>query len=434
MNRVLKTSLVLLLALAASTSSSAGERLVKLRKLDNGLTIIASPNPWNQIVGFAAVVDAGARRDPEDLSGLAQLTNELLGRGVKSMAPEELAEILDRGGMQMSTHASLDWATVQISAMRSDMDAAARIFAEVLTQPALEKKSLLSIQSDALRRIEKRADAAVEDALEETLSAIFADHPYGRLILGTRESVESITVKDVRRFYETNYGADGTVVAVVGDFDADYALDLLEDLLSEYGGRGSRPFRAPAIERQEARTIDHYRDIKRGVVLTGYLTPEFGAADFMSLQLASLILAGGEHTRLARAFDDSRTAGVSILEGQEAGAFVAYALTDDIEPARAKLNRELDRLRTELVTEDELDRAKNAYLVGLAAARERNAEVARFLAVSELFGLGVEYDAKLMQRVDGVTREDVLLAAQRNLVEPVVVIQRPGKKGTRGGI
>lgn len=434
MKRGLTIALLLILASTAASPVAAGERVVKARRLDSGLLLVASPNPWNQIVAFAAVVDAGARRDPEGLSGLAQIANDLMAQGVTTMSADELSELLDKGGMQLETRVSLDWATVRVSALGSDMKEAARVFADVLARPAFEQDALIDMQADALNMIARSSEDPFEDALREAFRVAFGDHPYGNSVLGSREDVESVTLSDVRRFYDTYYGANGTVVVAVGDFEPDRALDMLEEHLADYGPRTAGPLKPVPVERRPARTIDRYRDVKQGVVLELYVAPDLGSDDFLPLQLASAVLGGRESSRLSKAFGGSRTVGAYAMDGLDAGAFVTFAMTDDVDAARGKLGDEIERLRSELITEEELERAKNTFLVSFAASRERNADAATSLASLELLGLGVEFEAEILRRVDDVTREDIQRAARDHLIEPVLIMERPGRSGTRGGI
>lgn len=434
MKRCATIALLVVLAATVAAPAGGGERIIKARRLDNGLTLIASPNPWNQIVAFAAVVDAGARRDPEGLSGLAQITSDLLAEGVTTMSPDELADVLDRSGMRLDTRVSLDWATVRVSALNSDMKEAARVFADVLARPALEQTALIDTQAEALNAIARSTDDPLEDALREAFRVAFTGHPYSGSVLGTREEVESVTLSEVRRFYDTYYGGNGTVVVAIGDFEPDDALNLLEDLLGDYGSRKIAPLSRVPVERRPARTIDRYRDVKRGVVFQMHLAPDVSSEDFLPLQLAAAVLGSGESSRLRRAFEGNRSVGAYAMDGFDAGAFVAYAMTDDVDAARRALEDEIERLRSELIAEEELERAKNSFIVSFAASRERNADAATSLASLELLGLGAEYEAEVLRRVDGVTREDILRAAREHLIEPILIMERPGRSGTRGGI
>jgi zinc protease len=153
--------------------------------------------------------------------------------------------------------------------------------------------------------------------------------------------------------------------------------------------------------------------------------------------VANEILGDGEWSRLATSFGAPGAAfanryGSVYFAGQEHGALMAYASTDDVEQTIAILTDEIERLRTEPVSADELEVAKNRLAGRLLIKGQSNLVRAARYAVYELAGLGAGYGDQYLEEVARVDADDVLEAAREYLEGPATVIVRPGKPSRKG--
>jgi zinc protease len=410
---------------------------VREDRLPNGLTVLTMPNAWNRIVAVSILVDAGSKYDPAGTKGLAKITNDLLVRGTSNMAEQGIAEIIDASGIQLGTSTTEDFAEVHVTAIDSQWQLALRILADVLTNPSFDTKGFLDVQRRALAALSGDAEDALRRSNARANELLFGEHPYAFPVIGTAAGIERVTRGDVARFYAGRYRASDTVIAIVGNFARDDALKLAKELFSKYPSGRPPEASFPVPESREPSACESYKDVPTGHVQVAYLAPRAGSDDYAAARVLAAILGDGAASRL---YSELVGEGDGIAEAAgslyplrvEQGSIVLYATAVDVDRALKIINREVERLKTEPVTTEELERARNRLAGRVAALGQRNVEQAARLAWNQLSGLGPGYtDAylKALKRVDGV---DVRQAAARYLVNPVTVVVRPGRPSRTG--
>jgi zinc protease len=427
--------LLLLAAMALSASPVSGG--ASKHRLPNGITVITDPAEWNRIVAVSVVVGAGSKHDPPKLRGLAGLTNGLLIEGTTTMEPLEMAELLDSSGLRIGTEITEDYAEVHVTAIDSHVDVALEVLADVVVNPAFDETRLLEAQRRAHERIEMEASDPFGRNFRMAAEMLFEDHPYAFPVAGTSDGIDRITRGDVVRFYSDRYVAGNTVIAVVGEFSEDHVLGRLGELLSEYPEGRPRAQVFPGVGRAGPEEKLLYRETPESYVVLGFLAPPIGSSDYVALRVANEILGSGEWSRLGTTLGAPDVAfathyGSVFFAGREHGAVMVYASTDDVDETIRIATGEITRLRTEPVSEDEIEVARNRLAGRLLIKGQANLVRAVRYAFYELAGLGADYGDRYLRDVDRVDGNDVLEAASKYLNAPVTVIVRPGKPAKKG--
>lgn len=430
------TLTLLLVAVMAVTCTSPARELGKHR-LPNGITVITEPAEWNRIVAVSVVVGAGSKHDPLKLRGLAALTNGLLTEGTTAMAPLEMAELLDGSGVTIGTEVTEDYAEVHATAIDRHVDVALEVLADVLVHPAFDAARILEAQGHAHDQLEYESSDPFTRNFRMASEMLFGKHPYAFPVAGTPDGIDRISRRDVAAFHSTWYVAGNTVVSVVGKFSEDHVIDRLGELLSEYPEGSPKSMALPQVEPASRRTKILYRDTPESYVTIGFLAPAIGAEDYASLRVADEILGDGEWSRLGTTLGAPDAAfanhyGSVYFSGQEHSALMVYASTDDVERTMEILTDEVAKLRTEPVSEEELEVARNRLAGRLLIQGQSNLVRAARYGAYELAGLGAEYGDQYLKEVARVGAGDVLDAAREYLDEPATVIVRPGKPPRKG--
>lgn len=431
------TVLVVFLAAVMALSCPSIARELGKHRLPNGITVITEPAEWNRIVAVSVVVGAGSKHDPPKLRGLAALTNGLLAEGTTTMAPLEMAELLDSSGVRIGTEITDDYAEVHVTAIDSHVDVALEVLADVIVNPAFDEKRLLEAQRGAHEKVEWEMSDPYSRNFHMAAELLFEGHPYAFLVAGTTDGIDRITRGDVVRFHSERYVAGNTVISVVGRFSEEHVLERLSELLSEYpeGRPGGVVF--PPIDRAGPQEKLLYRDTPESYIAVGFLAPSMGSADYVALRVTNEILGDGEWSRLGTTLGAPDAVFVNrygsvVFSGQEHGAVIVYASTDDATETVRIVTDEIAKLRAERVSEDELEVAKNRLAGRLLIKGQSNLVRAARYAVYELAGLGADYGDEYLEEVARVDADDVLQAAQEYLDGPVTVIVRPGKPSRKG--
>jgi zinc protease len=213
----------------------------------NGARVYFVPAPELPIVDIQVVFDAGSAKDGPD-SGLAQLTNGLLNEGAGTLDADQIAARFEDLGAEFGSDAERDMAEVSLRSLVEPalLDPAVDTLALVLTQPTFPK--------DAFERERKRTLVALlaqqQDpgaiASQAFFAAVYSQHPYGSLPLGTEKTLQGLGIADLRAFHRRYYVGRNAVVAIVGDVDRQQAEKLAERVVGRLPP-GERAITVPPV-------------------------------------------------------------------------------------------------------------------------------------------------------------------------------------------
>jgi zinc protease len=413
--------LLLLRLIVADASLGLGPR-VESTALPNGARLLLSGQHNLPLVVISVVLDAGARLDDPNLPGLANLTAEVLTEGTATRSAAALKEAVDSLGASLTAAADADYTALELRVLKNDAAAGLELLADVLLRPRFAETELARRREAVLAKIRARRDNPTAVAQRAFQAAVFPGEPYGHPVEGTEESVAAITRAQVQSFYRRYYRPGGAFVVVVGDLAAAEAQSLLSEALRDWGGDHS-PVPPPAsTERSPAQTVRVDRPVTQAAIILGHRGVARNHPDFETLSVMNYILGGGGfssrlmesiRTRAGLAysvssfFSTNRGPGTFQIVMQTKNASVAEAIT------RARV--EIDRIRNEGVTDDEVSEARK-YLTGSFPLRlDSSTKIAQFIGQVALYGLGLDYAERYIERVNAVAKEDVLRVARQHL-------------------
>jgi zinc protease len=412
--KTLGTALIVL-ALLPTSGGEATTALAQREVLPNGIVLLVSQRPAIPIVAVRVYVrGAGAAFDPPDRQGLANLTGTLLSRGTAKRNATQLDAAIEFVGGSLETGADRDGLIVAVDVLRKDLSLGLDLLSEVLLAPAFPPAELTrkakEIQA-AILRVEESPDGLAARALRRL---VFAPHPYGWPVEGTRESVAKLTHADVVGFYRGRVRPDTTVITVVGAVSVD---DARREILARFG-RWARPAAVPpdlplASAGGPPRTESINRELAQSTILMGRQAIRQTDPDYFALAVASYILGGGSSSRLYGRVREQEGLAYAVWSDVAPGRYGAWLTVGSQTRAAAArkaidlLHDELARLGREPVSDRELELAK-AFLIGSFPLRlDTTAKVANFIVASEAQGLGLDYADRYRQGVARVTTTDV---------------------------
>lgn len=417
----MRVILAMLLLLLAGPAQAAGP-LAHRETLANGAVLLVAERPAIPIVVVRVGVPAGAVHDPADALGVANLTAALLTRGTARRTGPELDRAIEFVGGSLEAGAGSDGATVTLSVLKKDLALGLDLLAEVLLQPAFAPDELtrkaIDIQG-SLRRSEQEPETV---AARELSRMMFPEHPYGRPVYGTIESVGKITREQVTAFHQRHYRPDGANIVAVGDVTV---AEIRRELLQRLAGWTAPPApvgavaKAPPVTGVEERKIA--RDLTQTTVLLGRPSIKQDDPDYFALAVATYVLGGGSASRLYTRVREERGLAYSVYSSLMPARYGASYLvslqtrTDGVVEAVRLTREEMTRLAREPVAPRELSLAKS-YLIGSFPLRlDTSGKLARFLGAVEENGLGLDYPERYKERIARVTAADVQRVAAKYL-------------------
>jgi zinc protease len=421
MKKTLPGLLFALATLLAAMPASA-ELTPKRTELDNGVVLLTSEQRALPMVSIELLIDAGARYDGGGQEGVANLAARLLTYGTKRRSALQISDALDFIGASLSTGCSDNLASVSMTILKKDLSAGLALLAEVLTQSTFPQEEI-ERQKQAIVASLKARDEEPGDIAERRFSAaLFPNSPYGRPVEGMESSVRAISQKGLREFYERYYRPNRTIMAVVGDVTAEEIDEALNQAFSSWkkGEPGGKPLVPSSTGAPTLIRVD--KELTQANIIMGHEGVTRGNPDYYVIQVMNNILGGGGFSsRVVDSIRNERGLAYSVYTYFNADKshgtfqFVMQTKNDSAREAMRIAREEIERIRREPVSEQELNDAKD-YLTGSFPLRlDTNRKVANFLAQVEFFQLGLDYPDRYGDLIRKVTREDVLRVAKRYL-------------------
>jgi zinc protease len=416
---------LLVAPLVGLTSPWVGAQEVVEAKLDNGLRILLQEDHRSPVASFQVWYRVGSRDERVGLTGLSHYLEHMMFKGTPTYGPRVYSKLIETVGGQDNAFTSRDVTAYHVTVAATQLDLVLELESDRMRHLLLDPREV-----DAERKVvmEERRTRTEDDpvgALAELFNTVaFVVHPYRLPTIGLAQDIERLTAADLRTWYDAYYRPNNAIVVVVGDFRA---AELLEKIRTRFGGipRGPEPPRVPVAEPEQhgERRVWLRKEAQMAVVFAGYPAPNHRSPDASALEVLSTILSGGRTSRLYR-----RLVYEERLALEAAGDYTRLTLDPDtftfyvtvlpertVEETERALASEVERLRTEVVSEEELRRAQNqleaAYLFGQDSVFNRSATLARY----ELVG-GWRLREGYLPGIRAVTREDVRRVAERHLV------------------
>ncbi|MGE5218428.1 MAG: M16 family metallopeptidase [Chloroflexota bacterium] len=393
--------------------------------LDNGLKVLLLEDHKSPAVTFQVWYRVGARNEKDGKSGLAHFLEHMMFKGTPTTGPEEYSRIIAKNGGRSNAFTTSDmtvyFATMSREKIGIELDLEADRMASALLGEKYFEPEKKVIQEERRLRTEDNPISA----LSEVASAVaFTIHPYRRPVVGWMEDIQHLTRQDLVDFYKLYYAPNNAFIVVVGDFSAE---EILPKIKSAFGKipRGTPPPKVWVEEPEQRgeRSIILKKEAELPFTLLFYRAPNLKSPDSFALDLLSVVLAGGRSSRLYHELAyqkrlvrsvDTDYSDVSI----DPMGFSVYAqLLPGIEPARvqSEIDRQLERVKAELISERELTKAKNQVEAAFVFAQDSIFGQAMKIGSYEIAGGWRQMDA-FLDGIRKVSREDIQRVARQYLV------------------
>jgi len=391
--------------------------------MSNGLTVLHSENHNLPIVMVTLLVRAGQRHEPKEKAGLANLTAELLTEGTKNRPSRAISEEIDFIGASLGASAGNDFTTITLSVLKKDIDKGFELFSDILLNavfPQAEIDRKREMIKGSLRRQEEDPSFLAGRAFKKE---VFGEHPYGRLIEGSTDTLGTIKRDDLVMFNSEFFLPNNAILSIAGDLTSDELDSVMKKYLGDWKKADLPLIPRADIEGKKAKsTIKIDRDLTQANIIMGHLGISRDNPDYYAVSVMNYLLGGGGFSsRLMQSVRDKMGLAYDVHSFfsayKEEGSFQIGVQTKN-ESANVALDeifKQIELIRSEMVSDEELSDAK-AYLTGSFLRRfDTSRKIADFFASVEFYGLGADYIAKYPSYINSVTKEDVLRVAKKYL-------------------
>ncbi len=384
------------------------EQSVFQHQFENGLRLVAEPMPWLQSAAFSFRVPAGCQYDPSDRRGVANFTCEMVQRGAGKRSSREFVEYLESLGVNYGSSAGIYNSNYGGAVPANRLFDALSVFADVIRRPTMPEDQFEDGRLVCYQEIQSIED----DLAQKSMIALRARHfgdPAGRHCEGTMESVASISMEDVRSFYESHYRPNDMIIAVAGNIQWPQLKDKIGELFEDW-----EPKPTPTVTASPPQTGMHHIDFDSNQthIALAWPTLSYDHPDYYLARCAIGILSDGMSSRLFREVREKRglcyTVFASCSSILNRGSVIGYCGTST-ERAQESLDvmiAEIHRLY-EGVTERELAKLKVQFRSRLIMSQESSRAKAGNMA-GDVFYLGRTRSIdEINQIINQMTADDI---------------------------
>jgi zinc protease len=410
--------------------------------LKNGLRVVLVESHHIPVVSGRLLLFAGADRTKQP--GLADLTAALLTEGTKSFDAIALADAVDEIGSSLDAGASHDAAFVSFTSLTKQLDRTIELFTEVVTTPTFPEKELDRIRDQRLTSLMQQKDSPGAMTSNTAGRVVYGDsHPYAWPLVGTEASLKAFKRDELVKFWQAWYVPQNGRLLVVGDTNVDELKTKLEASLGSWKGHAVAKDPTPATPKTGKRTIYvvDKPQASQSVVWVAHAGVTRSNPDYVPLLVANHILGGSAAGRLFMNLREAKgfSYGAYSRMGFGRGPSLFFAggnmRGNSTKEAVSEIMKELDRIRKEPVTAEELDAAKSGTIGRMPSRFETNGAVAGMLAELEQNGLPLDWYATFAKKVEAVTAADVQRVARKYFhPETAQIIVTGDKKSVEEGL
>ncbi|MHA3022492.1 M16 family metallopeptidase [Mycobacterium sp. BMJ-28] len=415
-------------ALRRGTGGEDTSEAVRVTALPGGLRVVTEFIPSVHSASVGVWVGVGSRDEGPSVAGAAHFLEHLLFKSTPTRSAVDIAQSVDAVGGELNAFTAREHTCYYAHVLDTDLELAVDLVADVVLRGRCAAEDVEVERDVVLEEIAMRDDDPEDTLGDVFLSAMFGDHPIGRPVIGSTESIESMTRAQLHSFHVRRYTPERMVLAVAGNIEHKHVVALAR----EYFGPHLVAGRSPVAHRKGAGRVPGQpgllvvnRDSEQSHVLAGVRTPGRYWEHRWALSVLNSALGGGLSSRLFQQIRETRGLAYSVYSTidtfADAGALSVYAACL---PERFD---EVVRLATDVfadvardgITEAECRIAKGSLRGGLVLGLEDSGSRMHRMGRSELNHGAHRTIAQTLEQIDAVTLDEVNTVARNLLARPL---------------
>jgi predicted Zn-dependent peptidase len=357
--------------------------------LDNGLRILTERMTQVRSVSIGVWLTRGSRHEAAEQSGIAHFVEHMLFKGTGSRTAEDIAQQIDSIGGQLDAFTAKEYASYYIKVLDEHLPLAIDILSDIVRNPAFSADDIEREKKVVVEEI-KMVEDTPDDLVHELFTQGFwENHPLGRPILGTRETVESFDATSLRRYFRSAYTARNLIVSAVGNVEH----QRVRDLVAEKFGSMAEPTEEVAEDapRVVPKILIRNKDLEQSHVCLGASSYPQNHDDRYSSYVLNTLLGGSMSSRLFQNVREKRGLAYAVFSGlsayRDAGSFTIYAgcANEAVGEVVDLVVEELRGVKNAPVPATELQRAKDHLKGSLMLSLENTASRMSHIARQEIY-------------------------------------------------
>ncbi len=429
----MRTLLTAMLFLAVGTATAGPVSEVTL---DNGLKVVVKQDRRSPIMVSQIWYKVGSSYEPFGITGVSHVLEHMMFKGTEKLKPGEFSRIISANGGDDNAFTSKDY-TAYFQMMSADrLEVSIKLEADRMRSLTFsEQEFAKEIEVVKEERRLRTEDKPTSQTYEQFVALAYRSLPYAHPVIGWMNDLNNLTLDDVKQWYERWYAPNNATLVVVGDVEPEQVFKLAK----RYFG----PLKAATLSEHKSlveapqwgaiRSVVHL-PAREPYLIMGYKTPNIGSAEHdwepYALDMLVAVLDGGGSSRFSRSLVRGEEVAVSASASYDAFTRLPGMLMLSGSPARGKniealersLRLQIERVKTELVAEDELNRVKAGLIAEQVYELDSVFYQAMQIGVLETVGLRWSLLDEYVEKMKRVTPEQIRAVANKFLVEDKLTV------------
>ena len=377
--------------------------------LPSGLTVCSEfiPSAFSVIIGIYITV--GSRDEDEKKAGISHFTEHSVFKGTKKRSEREISLAIESRGGYLNASTSREWTSLYVHVLPEEVDLAFDILADLIENPEFSEKALEAERAVILQEIKMFNDSPESLLFDYTYKSTFGeDHPLARLIMGSAESVNNISPRDIREFWDDSWTAERIYVSAVGKINHGNLCNLVnKKIVRKKGDVFKRKF--PEVKSKRINAISK-PDLNHKYVALSFPSFSYNHELRFALLIAGTILGSGMSSLLFQKLRQELSYVYEVATFNEffsdSGIFGIYFSTDESKLADA-LSATRDLLGSLTFTEEEISIAKERLKGNVVIALESSGNRMERNVKEEICKGSRSTIPELLEKIENVSKEEV---------------------------
>lgn len=416
-------------------SGESAEKKVTISRtiLDNGIRLIIKENPSLPVVTLQVSFLGGVRFEEAAQNGINHFIAVMWTTGTRNRSNLQITKKVERMAGSLNGFSGYNSLGLTFTFLSQHFEDAFSLLTEVIRQPSFDKEEVEKRRRLILSSIRQQEDDLARLVFKLFRKTLYEKHPYRMDTLGTVDSVQRLTQKDLKEYYQRIVAPENMVVTVAGDVDQRRVLAAVKQ---GFGDLKRTSFHGLPVSQEspvrKKRQAEMAKMKEQAHFILGFLGATIQHPDSDALRVLGAALSG-QGGRLFRELRDNESLAYALSfmaqPDLDPGFIGVYMGTHPrkLETAIEAVLRELKKVKEEGLTEEEMERAKK-YLIGnFEIGLQTNEAQANQVSLDELYGLGFDHYQKYPREIERVTKEDVGRVARKylDLDSYVLAVVRP---------
>ncbi len=396
---------------------------VRRTVLPNGLRVLTEAVPAMRSVSFGIWVAVGSRDETRHLSGVSHFLEHLLFKGTRRRTALEISSAIEAVGGETNAFTTKEYTCYYARVLDSDLPLAIDVMCDLVVNSVLAPSDVETERGVILEEIAMHDDEPGEEVHDLFAESLYGEHPLGRLISGTVDTVSPMSRRQIQTFYQKRYVTPAMVIAAAGNLDHGLVVRMVKDAFADRLGEAHEPLPRRGSDRglrprqRRGRLRVHDKDTEQAHLVLGGAAFARDDERRFALGVLNNAVGGGMSSRLFQEIRERRGLAYSVYsytsQYADSGVYGVYAgcAPGKVDEVLALTREELARVAEHGITDEEITRGKGMLKGSLVLGLEDTGSRMSRLGKGELLYDELLTVDQILARVDAVTQDEIRAVA-----------------------